>query len=315
MNHQLAVILRSICITLGVVSLCSVALLTYKSNLVSAEGDVLAANDLDLSLRLRSLERPRLSLPSQLTENDAKRLRSFGSKKLKKIFRPIFTLEERRQVMNALEVLTNALDNAGIDYFLYGGSLIGSLRHHDIIPWDDDIDIIVNISNWQKLENLSFPGHTLNIQTLNRYKFYSNAAKKIPSYFWSWPYIDVCFFGDNGTHLFDMDPNFSRTFLYDKKLVYPLTWRPFGDLMLKSPRDSAAIVDQTYDIEECQSRSYNHKRQKSMPKSNVTTIDCRVLHGVYPFVRQSSKNRTHIENLYIEDRLLHTYDSQLLTYV
>ena len=35
------------------------------------------------------------------------------------------------------------LHEKNIDYFITKGTLIGSLRHHDVIPWDTDIDIFV----------------------------------------------------------------------------------------------------------------------------------------------------------------------------
>lgn len=38
----------------------------------------------------------------------------------------------------------------GIDYYLLGGSAIGAIRHHGFIPWDDDLDIVMDSSNYNK---------------------------------------------------------------------------------------------------------------------------------------------------------------------
>ena len=38
----------------------------------------------------------------------------------------------------------------GIDYYLLGGSAIGAIRHLGFIPWDDDLDIVMDSSNYNK---------------------------------------------------------------------------------------------------------------------------------------------------------------------
>jgi hypothetical protein len=43
------------------------------------------------------------------------------------------------------------LHQAQIKYFLTKGTLIGVLRHHDVIPWDTDIDLFIPSSATQKI--------------------------------------------------------------------------------------------------------------------------------------------------------------------
>ena len=38
----------------------------------------------------------------------------------------------------------------GINYYLLGGSAIGAIRHHGFIPWDDDLDIVMDAKNYEK---------------------------------------------------------------------------------------------------------------------------------------------------------------------
>ncbi len=38
----------------------------------------------------------------------------------------------------------------GIDYYLFGGSAIGAIRHKGFIPWDDDLDIIMDHNNYNR---------------------------------------------------------------------------------------------------------------------------------------------------------------------
>ncbi|MBO5796923.1 MAG: LicD family protein, partial [Clostridia bacterium] len=50
-----------------------------------------------------------------------------------------FQLEE----LAMLKAMAACLEEAGVPFYLLGGSCIGALRHRGFIPWDDDVDIAI----------------------------------------------------------------------------------------------------------------------------------------------------------------------------
>lgn len=60
-------------------------------------------------------------------------------------WRDIYTEEQLRLLqrleMQNLHVLTDVCQKLNIQFFLYGGSLIGAVRHNGFVPWDDDLDV------------------------------------------------------------------------------------------------------------------------------------------------------------------------------
>ena len=63
--------------------------------------------------------------------------------------------EELKTTQSQLLALMKAIDEFcrkhDIAYSLTGGSLLGAIRHGGFIPWDDDIDIMVDRENYQKI--------------------------------------------------------------------------------------------------------------------------------------------------------------------
>ena len=53
-----------------------------------------------------------------------------------------------------LHELDRVCKKNGIRYYLAYGTLIGAIRHNGIIPWDDDIDVVVSRSDYEKLMEL-----------------------------------------------------------------------------------------------------------------------------------------------------------------
>lgn len=51
------------------------------------------------------------------------------------------------EIMKDIDSLCNLND---IEYYLIGGSALGAVRHKGFIPWDDDLDIAMSTSNYEK---------------------------------------------------------------------------------------------------------------------------------------------------------------------
>lgn len=52
--------------------------------------------------------------------------------------------------LSALKAVDAACKQLGVEYFLFGGSVIGAVRHNGFIPWDDDIDIAMYREDYDK---------------------------------------------------------------------------------------------------------------------------------------------------------------------
>ena len=61
-------------------------------------------------------------------------------------------VNESKQIqINILSFVDSFCREKGIRYSLYGGTLIGAIRHKGFIPWDDDIDIIMPREDYRRL--------------------------------------------------------------------------------------------------------------------------------------------------------------------
>ena len=79
-------------------------------------------------------------------------------------------IEELKSIeLNMLIFIDKTCKESNLRYFLCGGTLLGAVRHHGFIPWDDDIDIFMPRPDYERLIEL--------IKDSERYKLLENTDK------------------------------------------------------------------------------------------------------------------------------------------
>jgi lipopolysaccharide cholinephosphotransferase len=62
-------------------------------------------------------------------------------------------LNELQQAgLNILKVLIGICKRHELTYYVYGGTLLGAVRHKGFIPWDDDVDVAMPRKDFEKLK-------------------------------------------------------------------------------------------------------------------------------------------------------------------
>lgn len=67
---------------------------------------------------------------------------------------PLLNETEKLNLLKALLTIHNLFEKNDIWYVIAFGTLLGAVRHHGLIPWDDDADLLVKVSDLEKIRKL-----------------------------------------------------------------------------------------------------------------------------------------------------------------
>ena len=135
-------------------------------------------------------------------------------------------------------------------------------------------------------------------------------GRAVPLQPFRWPYVDLLFFADNATHVWNTSPGWPNE-CWPRAVVFPLQSRPFDGFRVPAPCDPRRALAVLYgdDARVCVSPSYSHRYEITLPWRRVAVL-CSSLAAAHPFVTRRStvvaRRRVTVESLMIGNRTLHS---------
>jgi len=254
---------------------------------------------------------------------------------VKDYFQPLLNDVERATLRGTLIAVVDALDAAGVTFWVDSGTLLGSYRHQDFIPWDDDADLLVRASDRQRarqaLDSLG-SDYTVNVEltpvmtsgATNStdplmdacWRVYStrnsSAIVSSPGGTYGFPHVDLMFYAENDTHVWAELIGWWPMMIWpksgDRGAIFPIRRRPLGDRLVPAPCDVVGVLRTLYgggddpSQTEVDSSFLNwchsaSELHRTRTRLRRARIPCSALANLYPFVRRGRRDDKRNEEI------------------
>jgi phosphorylcholine metabolism protein LicD len=205
------------------------------------------------------------------------------------------------KLMLLLSLTVKVLEEHHVDYVLAYGSLLGSYVMHDLLPWDDDIDIFVHNNSKAKVmdifrntDHYGITGYHHSRSSGMIFKLFFNNSNHAGKYIWKYPFLDVLSYVEQGNNISPVETAKSGQFTIPKSSFYPFHKRPFGSMWVNAPHDPTVFFRAKYHSFSCQSGSWNHEKETYR---KMMASACEKLTPYYPFVKREKLGDITAETL------------------
>jgi GR25 family glycosyltransferase involved in LPS biosynthesis/phosphorylcholine metabolism protein LicD len=201
--------------------------------------------------------------------------------------------------INMMKDLQSILRQKDIEFIVSYGTLLGLTRHEGFIPWDDDIDVIIDDKHYDTLiggldDKLSEKG--LRILHINDKfsKIHRIQDPYIKNKNWSWPFIDIFMYTviDDKVKIYDASK--WKNYIISKSDFFPLKTNLFCGFPVSMPYNVDSVLSSMYGTTwetTCMSSPYNHREERSNEKQYM--INCNNLSNL----NDNWKNNIWVINL------------------
>jgi hypothetical protein len=158
----------------------------------------------------------------------------------------IWDENDKIKTRNLVWTIFNITLKEGIELFLSDGTLLGYVRHGQIMGWDDDIDFSMNMDDLGILLNAVEKIAGLNIckwyyKGQLYYKIWDNSGIKIPNRIYKFPFIDIWLYKKEKNMLV-----YNYGDKYSFSIIFPLKPVFFEGVLSHIPFDPLSYLDLKY---------------------------------------------------------------------
>ena len=197
------------------------------------------------------------------------------SVKLKTNIQRMLTPQDHMEQLHQLfALLLKVFKKYNIFTLAMSGTLLGIVRNHDYILWDDDVDMAVNFSDYTRIMDLNTLLNPMGIEIANqKYPWIDGKKWKVLKFRYidkPFVFIDLFPFEFKG-HTYRMPPkgfvpkDWYRRNVFKVNELYPLQMLKLRDLWVPCPNNPIGFVNRSYGEEAVETCMITHQH---LPQQN-----------------------------------------------